>query len=127
MKKEDVLKTIEKFKKSDKQASFSEIIAELCKDKLIEIYFGDVYEQANLSDFSQNIYSVICGKIISGYGDCLFIDCYYADDETKQLKRGNIVIVNGFNVKAITEIDTTGRVKDIIISTKTTNRIKKYE
>lgn len=126
MKKKDIQQIIAQLKKEGRTASFSELLTMVCKDKLIEIGFGDIYEQINLSDFSPNVFSVICGKIIDAHGDSLFIDCYYVDNG-KLVKSGNIVLINGFNVKYITEVDGNGQLKDILLNVRSTSRIKKIQ
>ena len=125
MKKEQLAKVLSKFRTEGKTASYAEILAALYPDQLIEVYFGDVYEQINLADFSPNVYSVICGKIVEAYGDCLFIDCYYSDDG-KHLKTGNIIVINGFNVKAVTVLDGKGQIKDALLNPKATARLRNF-
>lgn len=125
MLKKDVIKLIEKLKNEPKHKTFAETISLLYKDKYVEIYFGDVSEQLTLADFSRNIYNVVCGKVIDAYGDMLILDCAFIDDNGETKMQDNMVIVNGFNIKAITELDGTGQLKDVFMNTITSSKIRK--
>lgn len=124
-KKDQIINVISSLKSENKTATFSELVSKIYKDKIIEIYFGDIYEQINLADFSPNVFISICGKIIDAHGDCLFIDSYYVDED-KEIKSGNIVTINGYNVKAILEVDGSGQLKDILLSTRSTKKIGEH-
>lgn len=44
--------------------TFAEFIADLFKDKCIEIYLGDSYEQVSTEQISENIPAVFSGKVV---------------------------------------------------------------
>lgn len=98
--------------------SFAEAIVHVLKDKYIEIFMGDVYEQMNQVDFDINSFAVIYGKVISGYGDCLLIDSLYYDEQSKELRPGNLIFINTFSVKAVTPFDNSGSLLHSIISSR---------
>lgn len=95
--------------------TYAETIVENLKDKLVQIYFGDSYEETHYDDSSRNIPAVIIGKVIGGAAECIILDCLYLDDN-KERRFGNIQYINPYNIQAITEIDGRGTIKDAIDS-----------
>lgn len=96
--------------------TYVESLVDFLKDKLVELYVGDQYEQVAYSDNTQNVSSVLVGKIVGGEGDCLIFDSLYRDKIDKKQKHGNIVYINGYNIRAACELNGSGSFRDSIVS-----------
>ena len=55
-----VLNTVEDFNKTGRGKTYAEFIAEVFKDKFIEIYLSDSYEEVSMEQISQNYPAVFC-------------------------------------------------------------------
>ncbi len=97
--------------------TFSEIIGATLKDKLIEVYVGDVYEQIERNDGLENVNGLIVGKVVAGLKDCLVLNSFTVDKQTKQIVFGNLVFVNGLAIKSICELDGKGSFADVFVDT----------
>lgn len=95
--------------------SFAELIAELFKNKFVEIYLGDSFEEIKLEQNSVSYPAVFCGKVISAYKECLILNSFYTSDNkgTKQL--GNIIFINERAIRSLKEIDGNGTINDLFI------------
>ena len=51
--------------------TFAEFLAELFKDKFIEVYVGDAYEDVSTEQISTTYPAVFCGKVVAAYRECL--------------------------------------------------------
>lgn len=116
-----VLETIQKLNGSGK--TFAEFIAELFKDKFIEIYVGDIYEDVSLEQVSTAYPAVFCGKVIGAYRECLIINCAF-ENSGKHLQLGNIMFVNERAIRALNEIDGLGIIEDMMLRSKESLAIK---
>lgn len=96
------------------------------KDKYIQIYLGEQYEEIQLDDHTYEIISVIYGKLIDVVSDFLVIDCFYVSSskDFKEIKSGNIIFINSWQVKMMTAFDDKGTIDDILLSGKHTGSIK---
>lgn len=104
--------------------NFAEFLCDLYKDKVVEIYFGDEYEQINVDQISTSYPCILCGKIIGAYGNCLIINCIYVDQITKKACLGNIICINDFHIKVIKEVDKQGMIQDTFLRNKDSIIIK---
>lgn len=105
------------FDKNNK-SSFAETIAQILKDQNVEIFLGDTYETIKQSDYDVNTFAIMYGKIVAGYGDCLLINSFYVDGIDKELKAGNIILINAFNIKAISLMDDKGTIQQALIGSR---------
>lgn len=110
--------TIDQFNADPKKHSLAELIAIVMKDRLIEIYIGDTFEDIKYEDSTQKYVAVLIGKVVAAYGECLILDCAYADQKSKNIKFGNIVCLNERSIRTITEVDGSGVLKDTFLSTR---------
>ena len=92
--------------------SFAEFLAEVLKDKLVEIYLGDAYEEVSVDQISTSYPAVFCGKIISAYKECLVLDCLHVSSD-KKVQSGRILFINERSIKALTEINGMSTLQDI--------------
>lgn len=120
----DFRETIQKFKSDTKKHTFAELIATVWKDRIIEIYIGDTYEDIKYDDSTQKYVAILVGKVIDAYGECLVLNCAYNDPISKTLKFGNIVCLNERSVRTITEVDNSGILKDTFLSSRNGKIIK---
>jgi hypothetical protein len=104
--------------KLSRDFSFAEIIYKSMKEKLVEVYIGDTYEDLKSQDSTTKINAVLCGIVKAAYAECLILDCAYVDQATKKPSFGNIVFLNERCIRTITEVDMLGTLKDTFISSK---------
>jgi hypothetical protein len=117
----DVLKHI---KSMTPKNSMAEFIATAFKDKFIEIYLGDAYEEVSTEQVSMAYPSVFCGKVVGAFKECLMINAAYIDTNDK-LSTGNIVFINERAIRALTEV-ANGSIEDLFLRSKDAINIKKY-
>lgn len=117
-KENDFKETIQKFRADGQKHSFAELIAEVWGGKVIEVYIGDTYEDIKYDDSTHKYVSVLIGKVIDAYAECLIMNCVYIDQISKKVKYGNIVCLNERSVRTITEVDETGILKDTFLSSR---------
>lgn len=117
----DVKNAIEHLKSDNK--SFCEFIGEILKDRLVEVYMGDKYEEVSTEQIATPYPAVFCGKVIAGYKNCLVINCSYV--KNKKSETGNIVFLNEISIKAINEIDGNGILKDMLLNSQESVSIMK--
>jgi len=118
---EEVQNMIQQLSSSDK--TFAEFIAELFKNKLIEIYVGDSYEEVSTEQISTSYPAVFCGKVIGAYKDCLVISAAYID-HSKKIKLGNLLFINQRSIRGLTEVDGNGIIEDMFLRSKESLYIK---
>lgn len=123
---DNILKAIENAKIEEKKRSVSlaEVIADIYKGKFIEIYIGETFEDIKRNDSSTKVCSVICGKVITAYAECLFVECAYLSQVSKKIEFGNIVCVNERTIRILTEVDGEGGLLDTFLSPKYVEVIK---
>lgn len=117
----EVLAMIDKLQGSGK--TFAEFIAELFKDRFIEIYVGDSYEEVSTEQISTAYPAVFCGKVIGAYRECIIISAAYVTKE-KKLKLGNMLFVNERAIRALTEVDGNGIFEEMLLRSKESLDIK---
>lgn len=104
--------------------TFVEVVAATLKGQLVEVYIGDTYEQIQKTDSTENINSVIVGEVIAGYHDCLVLSCFWATED-KEIKKGNLVFLNGWSIKGICPLDGHGTLNDVFTDIKFFKKVKK--
>lgn len=106
----NINKILDSLNSNKKTSTFAETIAHIFKDKKIEIYLGDQHEQLQKSDSTILINQSILGTVIGAHGDCLIINSLFY--KNNKIHDGNIIFVNGYNIKAISELDNNGSMYD---------------
>lgn len=114
--KEEISDIIQKFN-VDRVKTFAEFIAEIFKDKYLEIYMGDSYEETKLEQTSMAYAAVFCGKVMGAYRECLIINSFrtVGSGRNSSRKTGNIVFLNERAIKALREVDGEGTINDLFI------------
>lgn len=95
--------------------TFAEFIAELLKDKFVELYLGDSFEEIKLEQNSMSYPAVFCGKIVGAYKECLILNSFRTVDNKGTKKLGNLIFVSERAIRALTEIDGVGTIDDLFI------------
>ena len=116
----DVIQTL---KDAGKTATFAEFLAEAFKDKYIEVYVGDAYEDVSTEHISTTYPAVFCGKVIMAYREALVLSCAYIGP-TRHLTMGNMIFINERAIRALTEVDGKGTLEDMMLRSKETLDIK---
>lgn len=112
----NILQTIEESKGSGK--TIAEFLSVLLKDRIVEIYLGDSYEEISTEQVSVSYPSVVCGKIIGAYRECLIIDGGYVDRITKRIKTGHLLFISERAIRALNEVDGIGVFEDALLRSR---------
>jgi hypothetical protein len=123
-KEQDFILAIDAVNNSGKSISFAELAAKIYKDKIVEVYVGDTFEDIKYDDSTQKYAAVLVGKVITAYAECLVLNCAYMDQNTKTMKIGNIVCLNERGIRTITEVDESGVLRDTFLSTRDSKIVK---
>lgn len=123
-KETDFITAIDEVNASGKEITFAELIAKVYKDKIVEIYVGDTFEDIKYDDSTQKYAAVVIGKVITAYAECLVLNCAYIDQVSKTLKMGNIICLNERAIRTITEVDESGILRDTFLSTRDSKIVK---
>jgi hypothetical protein len=113
---------ISEFNKTDRSKTFAEFLAVLFKNKFIEIYLGDSYEEVSMEQTSMSYPAVFCGKVIGAFKECLVISSVYVHNKKMQL--GNLMFINERAIRALNEIDGHGVMEDMFLRSKESLDIK---
>lgn len=114
---ENVHNVIADFNKSGRTQTFAEFIATVFKDKFIEIYLGDSYEEVSTEQISTAYPAVFCGKVIAAYRECLVVSSVYVDNGNK-VQLGNLLFISERAIRALNEIDGRGIMEDMFMRSK---------
>lgn len=121
----EFVNTINQLNAANKQITFAELIAQVWGGKVVEVYIGDTAEDIKFDDSTQKCVSVLIGKVITAYAECLILNCAYVEQQTKMPRFGNIVCLNERAIRTITEIDDSGILKDTFLSTRDNKIVKR--
>ncbi len=108
----DILSSIKENRASDK--TFAEFIAELFKDKFIEVYLGDSYEDVSTEQISTSYPAVFCGRVIGAFKEVLAIRALHVD-KFKKVSEAGIIFINERSIRALSEIDDGHSIQDMIL------------
>lgn len=109
---------------SDRTKTFAEFIATIFKDKFVEIYLGDSYEDISLEQTSTSYPAVFCGQVVTAYRECLVLKGVYNNEVTKTPMLGNLVFISERAIRALNEIDGKGIIEDMFLRSKESLDIK---
>lgn len=111
------------FNQAGRTATFAEFLAVAFKDKFIEIYLGDSYEEVSLEQTSMSYPAVFCGKVVAAYRECLIISSVFINKK-KEMELGNLMFINERAIRALNEIDDNGIMEDMFLRSKESLEIK---
>lgn len=113
---------VQDFNTTNRDKTFAEFIASLFKDKMIEIYVGDSYEEISTEQISQAYPAVFCGKVVGAFKECLILNCAYV--KNKKMQMGNMLFVNERSIRALNEIDGNGVLEDMFLRSRESLEVK---
>jgi hypothetical protein len=119
---EFVLDTIEECNKN-RVKTLAEFIVSVFKDKFIEIYLGDSYEEVSTEQISTSYPAVFCGKVVAAYKECLILNSVFVDS-TNQVKLGNLMFISERAIRGLNEIDGNGIMEDMFLRSRESLEIK---
>jgi hypothetical protein len=118
-----VLDAVEECNK-ERVKTLAEFIAMIFKDKFIEMYLGDSYEELSVDQVSTSYPAVFCGKVVTAYRECLVVNSVYVDPGTKKMKLGNLMFISERAIRGLNEIDGNGIIEDMFLRSKESLEIK---
>ena len=107
----------------ERTKTLAEFIVTLFKDKFVEIYLGDSYEEVSTEQISTAYPAVFCGKVVAAYRECLVINSVFIG-KSKKLEIGNLMFINERAIRALNEIDGNGIIEDMFLRSKESLDIK---
>jgi hypothetical protein len=108
----------------DRSKTLAEFIATLFKDKYIEIYLGDSYEEVSTEQISTSYPAVFCGKVIGAYRECLVISSVFVSNTSKKPQLGNLLFLSERAIRGLNEIDGNGTMEDMFLRSSDSGTIK---
>lgn len=120
---EDIKETIAEINGSGK--TIAEFLAIIFKDKFIEVYLGDAYEDVSTEQVSTSYPAVLCGKVVAAYRECLILEAAYID-KSKTLRMGNLLFISERAIRALNQIDGNGILEDMMLRSKESLDIKAH-
>jgi len=109
---------------SDNLRKFSDELLENFMGKICEIYIGDQAEVLQFEDYSVPQNCIIYGRLVEILDRFVKLDCYFIDKQTKQLRSGNMVFINAFQIRAMTELNSHGTLNDIFLNAKSSEKVR---
>ena len=95
------------------------------KGRAVELYIGDQCETLNFDEVSVPKNCSIFGIILDVLDRVLILDCFYVDRNTKQLRSGNEIVINTFQIRAMTDLHQNGSLGDVFLSVEDADKIRK--
>jgi hypothetical protein len=97
-----------------KDSTLAEFICTLFKDKYVELYLGDSYEEVRMEQTSCSYPAVFCGKVIAAFKECLVIEALHVD-KSKKVQSGSILLINERAIRGMTEVNDHHTLQDMIL------------
>jgi len=107
----------------DRKKTFVEFVASLLKDKFVEIYLGDSYEEISTEQISTAYPAVFSGRVIGAYRECLIISSAYIDKQKKP-QMGNVMFINERAIRALNEVDGNGIIEEMFLRSRESVQVK---
>lgn len=111
---DNIKSVIDEFNAEGRGKTFAEFVATIFKDKVIEIYMGDSYEEVSTEQISVSYPAVFCGKVLGAYRECLILNGV-STAKGKEPKLGNIVFINERAIRGLTEMDGSGSMDNMFL------------
>ena len=109
----------------DRSRTLAEFICEVFKDKNIEVYVGDSYEEVSIDQISQSFPAVVSGKVIGAFKECLVLNCAHVVGKT--LTNGNIIFINERAIRFLKGVDGISTLEDSFLRSKETIDLAKVK
>jgi hypothetical protein len=108
----------------DRIATVAEFLCKVFKEKVVEVYQGDIYEEISFDQISSTYPAVFSGKVIAAYEHCLVLEGSYIDRKTNRRKLGKQIFISDRCIKALCEVDGKGILDDIFLRSRETIELK---
>lgn len=119
-----VLQKVQECNTEGRTKTLAEFIVSVFKDKYIEIYLGDSYEEVSTEQISTAYPAVFCGKVVAAYKECLVLNSIYVNSSTKKMQLGNLMFISERAIRGLNEIDGNGIIEDMFLRSKESLIIK---
>lgn len=110
---------------SDNLKKFSDELLNKFKGKIVELYIGDQSETLNFDDFSVPQNCSIIGTLVDVLDRFILLDCFFFDHKTKQLRNGNRIYINSFQIRVMTEVNGSGSLADVFLHVNDAKAVRK--
>lgn len=107
-----------------RHATVAEFLCTLFKDKYIEVYLGDIYEEVSIEQVSTTYVAVFSGKVIGAYRECLIMEGSYISRTTHSWKVGKQIFISERSIRGLCEIDGRGILDDIFLRSREATEAK---
>jgi hypothetical protein len=121
--KELVLAKVQECNDGGRTKTLAEFIVEVFKDKFIEIYLGDSYEEVSIEQISMSYPAVFCGKVVAAYKECLIVNSVFVNS-SKKMELGNLMFISERAIRGLNEIDGNGVIEDMFLRSRESLTIK---
>jgi hypothetical protein len=108
-----------------REKTFAEFVSTFYKDKFVELYVGDTYENISTEQISTPYPAVFCGKVVAAFKECLIIQTVYVDQH-KKYKLGNLMFISERAIRALSEVNGNGLLEDMFLQSKETLDIYEF-
>lgn len=109
----NVIDLVDQWQDKDRR-TMAEFIAELYKDRYVEIYLGDTYEDVSTEQISTSYPAVFCCKVITAYKECLVLKPIYVEKD-RTVRSSGLLFVSERAIRALSEIDNEMVIQDMIL------------
>lgn len=92
------------------------------KGKYLELYIGDQCETMNYDEISVPQNSSIFGQLVDVLDRFIILQCLFV--RNGEVKSGNKIYINAFQIRAMTVLDGAGSLKDIFLNSKDSEFIR---
>lgn len=107
---------IESLKNSNTRLTFSELIADIAKNKKVELYMGDEYETVVTDQVSEPYPAVFFGTVIGAHNECLILD---SSESKYRLPFKGILFIQERGIKAaVISEDNEGMLENLFLRSK---------
>lgn len=116
-------KNVKEAKIDNRKTKFmAEFIASVLENKIVEIYLGNSYEELNFDQFKQDYPSVLVGKVVSAYGNCLVLETVYINGSNKE-SIGKLLFINDISIHAVSEVVGDSSLEDVMFRSRETKKL----
>jgi hypothetical protein len=122
----EVLEVMQECNEEGRTKTLAEFIATIFKDKFVEIYLGDSYEEVSVEQISTAYPAVFCGKVVGAYKECLVLNCVYINKQARTMQLGNMMFVSERAIRGLNEIDGKGIMEDMFLRSTESLVIKEH-
>jgi hypothetical protein len=105
-------------------STIAEFLYTLFKDKFVEVYLGDSYEDISTEQVSTPYAAVFSGRVIAAYKECLVMEGAYIDRRTRASKIGKQIFISERSIRGFCEVDGNGILDDIFLRSREATEVK---